>query len=529
MKLKPFKIIIIIFILLVIAGAVYLLTRKENSSNNEESKEISYKTIDMVTNIRMGISNFDSIHPYQTNNQEVIYINQLIFEPLLSISEDYRISMCLAEEWSRVNEKTYIVKLKENVKWHDDNNFTSEDVKFSIDRLQNQTESIFYQNVKNIKNVEVIDKYTIRIELKEEEAFFEYNLIFPIVSSKQYKNKSFNYTSTPVGTGKYKITKTENDKIELSRNDNWRDIDIENSNLKTIYINIYDSRGKEYNSFKLGSIDFIHTSSEESEEYIGSLGYNKKTYENREYDYLALNCKNTILQYQEIRQAISMIIDKEKIVASVLENKATIANYPLLNNYYLTVGLTKENKTNKTKAKEILENSGWNYEYGIWQKEIEGITKTINIDLVVSKENKKRIKVATELKVELEEFGIKINIKEVSNQQYNKYLKNKNYEMILTGMYIPISPNLDYIIGKSNLANYENEQVNTIMNEINTITDEIVLKEKYAEIFKIYDNDVPYIGLYYNHDTIAYSTDLMGDVKPNCYSIFYNFSNWYRQ
>lgn len=151
MKLKPFKIIIIIFILLVIAGAVYLLTRKENSSNNEESKEISYKTIDMVTNIRMGISNFDSIHPYQTNNQEVIYINQLIFEPLLSISEDYRISMCLAEEWSRVNEKTYIVKLKENVKWHDDNNFTSEDVKFSIDRLQNQTESIFYQNVKNIK------------------------------------------------------------------------------------------------------------------------------------------------------------------------------------------------------------------------------------------------------------------------------------------------------------------------------------------------------------------------------------------
>ena len=481
MKLKPFKIIIIIFILLVIAGAVYLLTRKENSSNNEESKEISYKTIDMVTNIRMGISNFDSIHPYQTNNQEVIYINQLIFEPLLSISEDYRISMCLAEEWSRVNEKTYIVKLKENVKWHDDNNFTSEDVKF------------------------------------------------PIVSSKQYKNKSFNYTSTPVGTGKYKITKTENDKIELSRNDNWRDIDIENSNLKTIYINIYDSRGKEYNSFKLGSIDFIHTSSEESEEYIGSLGYNKKTYENREYDYLALNCKNTILQYQEIRQAISMIIDKEKIVASVLENKATIANYPLLNNYYLTVGLTKENKTNKTKAKEILENSGWNYEYGIWQKEIEGITKTINIDLVVSKENKKRIKVATELKVELEEFGIKINIKEVSNQQYNKYLKNKNYEMILTGMYIPISPNLDYIIGKSNLANYENEQVNTIMNEINTITDEIVLKEKYAEIFKIYDNDVPYIGLYYNHDTIAYSTDLMGDVKPNCYSIFYNFSNWYRQ
>ena len=52
------------------------------------------------------------------------------------------------------------------------------------------------------------------------------------------------------------------------------------------------------------------------------------------------------------------------------------------------------------------------------------------MNLVVSKENKKRIKVEQRLKAKLEEFGIKINIKEVSNQQYNKYLKNKNYEMI---------------------------------------------------------------------------------------------------
>ena len=54
-------------------------------------------------------------------------------------------------------------------------------------------------------------------------------------------------------------------------------------------------------------------------------------------------------------------------------------------------------------------------------------------------------------------------------------------------------------------------------------------KERYAKIFGICNEQVPYIGLYYNNDMMAYSTDLMGDVKPNCYSIFYNFSNWYRQ
>lgn len=528
MKFKPLKIIIIIFILLVIASVIYLNANKEQTAN-EENKEITYKTVDMVTNLRIGISNFDSIHPYITNNQEVIYIEQLIFEPLLNITEDYKISACLAKEWSKVEEKAYVIKLKENVKWQDKTNFTAEDVKFSINTLQNQKESVFYSNVKNIKNIEVIDEYTIRVELKEEEAFFEYNLIFPIVSYKQYKNKEFNTSEIPIGTGKYKITKIENDKIELSKNDNWRDIDTENSNIKTIFINLYDSRGKEYNAFKLGSIDLLHTSNDEAEEYIGSMGYGKKIYTNREYDYLSLNCQSTILQYKEVRQAIGMTIDREKIVASILENKSTIANYPLLNNYYLIKNIYQNNKTNKTKAKEILENSGWNYEYGIWQKEIDGVTKTINIDLIVSKENLKRVKVATEIKKQLEEFGIVINVKEVSNSQYNKYLENKNYEMILTGVYLSVSPNLEYALGENNLANYENEQIATNIKEIKNITDETTLKERYSKIFEIYNNDVPYVGLYYNCDMVAYSIDLMGDVEPNCYSIFYNFSNWYRQ
>ena len=93
------------------------------------------------------------------------------------------------------------------------------------------------------------------------------------------------------------------------------------------------------------------------------MGYNKKVFANREYDYIALNCQNTILQYPEVRQAISKVIDKEKIVTSTLENKVTVANYPLINNSYLLKDIEVSNKTNTEKAKEILQNAGWKYEY----------------------------------------------------------------------------------------------------------------------------------------------------------------------
>ena len=528
MKLKPLKIIVAVFILFVIAGIVYFITHNMESEQ-QENKEISYQTIDMVTNIRLGISNLDNIHPYITNNQEAIYINQLVFEPLFNVTEDYKVSNCLAKEWSKIGSKTYVIKLNENVQWHDKSKFTAEDVKFSITKLQEQTKSIYYSNVKNIEKVEVIDEYTTRIELKQEEPFFEYNLIFPIISSNQYKSTNIKSNVIPLGTGKYKITKVQSDKIELSKNEDWRNIETENSNIKTIYINLYDTRGKEYNAFKLGSIDLIYTNNDNAEEYIGSMGYNKKVYANREYDYIALNCQNTILQYQEVRQAISKVIDKDKIVTSILENKVTMANYPLINNSYLLKDIDVPNKTNKEKAKEILKNAGWKYEYGLWQKEIEGVTKTINIDFIVSKYNGHRVKAAQAIQDQLELFGIKVNVKQVSDSQYQEYLNNKNYEMILTGVYTSIAPDLSYFLGENNLSNYKNDEIISAISEINNITDQEQLKERYAKVFGICNEEVPYIGLYYNNDMVAYSTDLMGDVRPNCYSIFYNFSNWYRQ
>ena len=85
------------------------------------------------------------------------------------------------------------------------------------------------------------------------------------------------------------------------------------------------------------------------------------------------------------------------------------------------------------------------------------------------------------------------------------------------------------------IQNEENQEVwlyigGTLVNLIGEISDNYVTYLKNQDIdadgkFRALSN----IGLYYNNDMVAYSTDLMGDVKPNCYSIFYNFSNWYRQ
>ena len=104
----------------------------------------------------------------------------------------------------------------------------------------------------------------------------------------------------------------------------------------------------------------------------------------------------------------------------------------------------------------------------------------------------------------------------------------KSYQILLTGIYNGLSPNLSYFYGDNNLANYNNETVKALIKETLSITDEKVLKEKYEQIIKISMADCAYIGLYRNKNSIVISRNMSGNFEPNNYCIFNNFETWNR-
>ena len=67
------------------------------------------------------------------------------------------------------------------------------------------------------------------------------------------------------------------------------------------------------------------------------------------------------------------------------------------------------------------------------------------------------------IKTQLENQGIRINLIQANQEQYNNYLSTKNYDMILCTMTLSLSPNLTTFFGANNLANYANEEVNNIL------------------------------------------------------------------
>ena len=527
MKNSIFKYIFIIFAIAIAIFAIYMIyfNKKEEKRIDEVAVE---ETVKEKKDLRLGISNFDSINPLISNNKEVLNIDKIIFEPLMSIDKNYKLTKCLATECSKLNDKTYIIKIDNDKKWQDGTALIAKDIKFTIDKIK-EGNSIYTYNVEKISNVEVLDAETVRITLSEEVPFFEYNLIFPIMSNNYYTNEDFYTTGKiPIGTGMYKIESITDSNITLIKNQLWWNKKNIDPKIEKIQIKLFSEIGELFNSFKMGNTDIFTSSNNSLANYIGTMGYVQTAFKGREFDYIAFNCEDDILSDKSVRKAINACLDKTNITSSIFSDTKIISDFPLdYGNYLYEPNILKQ-QYSEEEAKNILEAGGWEYKYNTWQKTENYRTRRLNITLTVEANNEERISVAENIKEQLARIGIKVNIKKVNERQYQSILENKNYEMLLTGVDNSFSPDITNYLTGDNLQNYSNEELDKLIKEVKNISDENLLKEKYKRIQEIFFDEQPFIGLYRNKIYIIKNRALTGELFGNNYFSYYDIEDWNR-
>lgn len=515
------KYIFSIVVIILILGTMYFIVK--NRSKNEDYSLDQTSTISNIqTDLRLAIAGYDTINPIISNNRNVHEISKVIYEPLITLDENYKMEYCLAEEIGKTDDLTYVIKLRKGVLWQNKTNFTSDDVKFTIDIIRSGINTIYADNLKYVSDCEVIDSTTLKIYLSQQVPFFEYNLTFPIMCRNDFEGEDFS-AKTPIGTGPFKISELSSNIIKLVKNDTYWNSPKEFMATE-ININLYATIGEVYAAFKNGEIDLLTVKIPDVEKYIGSLGYNKIEYKSREYDFISLNTTSEVLSDPAVRKAISLVIDKNNIVASCLGSGYVSSNFSLdmgcwLYTKDLNIGVDTE------QANQLLASRGWERSNNSWVRE----RKKLNLSLTVNTNNELRVKVAENIKEQLENFGIPVNIKYLSAESYADAINNRNYEMVLTGIRLGYSPNLTTFFGDGNIANYYNQEVEEIMNMVSNTNDENTLYERYNRLYDIYLEEAPYIGLYRDTNVIVYHQSLVGNIKANEFNIYHNIDKWYRQ
>ena len=362
--------------------------------------------------------------------------------------------------------------------------------------------------------MDIINDSAMLINLSSKVTFFEYNLTFPIVSSKFYKSEDFNSsTKIPIGTGMFRIASIDDNNILLVKNERWHNKD-KTITTKSITVHKYNSVGEIFNDFKMNNIDIVNTHLSNFTEYIGTIGYNKKVYSEREYDFLAFNQNDSVVSNLNVRKAIAYGINKDLLISNVLNNNKTITKGPLDYGSYLSTD--KELLSyDSEKAKKALEDDGYSISKGKYYKDGKALTITI----LVCQDYTDRVKVAENIKSQLAQVGITVNISSVNSQIYKNAIENKSYQVMLTGILNSINPSLDYFYGANNLANYNNGDVISKIEDLNS----------YQDIQKIGNQQVIYLPLYRNKGTLLLNANVGGNFSPTSFNIYNNFDKWYRQ
>ena len=176
--------------------------------------------------LKIGLaSEPSSIDPHYHNLTPNNGVLSHIFERLIETAPDNALVPGLALSWKVLDDTTWEIRLRPNVKWHDGAPFTVDDVQFTFERAPTvpNSPSSFASAIKG-KALKKVDDLTLFITTPSPSPLLPNDLANILIVSKKHgataKTEDYNAGRAAIGTGPYKfLAYVPADRVEMTAND----------------------------------------------------------------------------------------------------------------------------------------------------------------------------------------------------------------------------------------------------------------------------------------------------------------------
>jgi ABC-type transport system substrate-binding protein len=471
-----------------------------------------------------------TLNPLSSSDGYSQNVHSYIFESLLDRDLDsFDWKPALATDWiiSKDN-KIFEFKLREGVKWHDGEELTAEDVKYSYDVIfSDDFKAVQLRSYyESIDSVEVVDKYRVRFKVKDEYfKNFEVCAGITVLPKHFYTNQENKkeFGRKLIGTGPYLLTKYERgQKIILIKNPNWWGNNIESEkdthNFSKIYLKFAQDLNVQLELLKKGDIDFLSFPFPEAfvKKTIGKVWDDKivkvKTQNKtpKGFNFIAWNFKHPILKDKNVRKALSMLLNRPLILEKFEYNLSEPATGPIYVQSDYANPEVKPVEFNPKEALRILNQAGWrdSDKDGILDKILNG--KKTDLSLTLMEPSQDMMKILTIYKEEARKIGVEINLKNIEWNSFVKLLDERNFDAVRLAWGaggVDWEPKQIWHTKSSegagsNFISYSNSEVDKLIDESRKIYDKDKRILILRKVHKLIADDYPYVFFFNRNFTL---------------------------
>lgn len=474
-----------------------------------------------------GSGDYTRINPAMDEHGE---INILIFNGLTAHDGENKVVPGLAEKWEFDKKtNTYTFHMAEDVKWHDGEPVTAEDVKFTIEAIMdpdNGSENA--PNYEDVEKITVIDEHTISFQLSAPNvAFLDYMTmaVLPKHLLEGEDMQESDFFRHPVGTGPYKLESwDEGQAITLVKNEDYFK---GAASIDKIIFKIIPDDNAQTLQMQSGELDLALLTPKDSESFKDKDGYTVYNMKTSDYRGILFNFWNEYwTKNRDIIPAVCYGIDRQAILDTVVLGHGIVAYGPLQRNIYNNKDV-EHYDYNPEKAREILEKAGCKMgDDGFYYRDGEKLGFTIS----VGAGDQVRIDIAQAAAQQLAEIGLDVDVDIPSVVDWS------GQEAYLIGWGSPFDAD-DHtykVFGTDKGANYNgysNQLVDKYLKEARESDDEKVRAEAYDKFQEELANDPAYAFICYIDADYVADSSIQG-IEPDTVmghhgvGIFWNVTEW---
>lgn len=489
------------------------------------------------------VGTFTTPNPLYANGAADAAVTKLVFSGLLRYDQKNQLVGDLAEKYElNQNETRYVVTLKPNIKWHDGQPFTADDVVFTYQVIQNpDSKSPLLNSWRGIK-VTKQDDLVVSFDLPNALSSFPFamtNGIIPMHLLKdtplaQLRSSSFN--SQPVGTGPFKWNSVEvfgstnldrQQRISLSAYDEYH---LQKPKLDGFALRTFRDETQMIKSF-------------EAKEIIGMSGLQSKPaeVEGGDIEYYETPLSSGVFAFfnnsrepfndGRVRKALVSAVDIKKIVPQ-LDNYASVLDSPLIRGQ---LGYDKnivQAPFNAGEAINLLESAGWKQNGAVRTKN----GKNLKINLY-SQNTRDYTNVAKDLQRVWSQLGAEVILNSLDGDDLQSgVIASHDYDVLVYGINIGVDPDVFAYWhssqasitsqGRLNLSEYRSQITDQALEAGRLRSDPKLRALKYKPFLEAWRADAPALALYqpsylyiahgkiYGVDSTAYNSaiDRLGNV-----------------